>query len=252
MRIDFLIKRVDFRIFLPDISQNVSLKTPAQIQVLKPNQVALIFYALDDGFHIRNAREDRRNEAGRPDSGIMKRFHRGEASLDWSGTIHIRAETFVKRIDTETDANVPEAPDKINVAENEVRLCLDADPDFIRDPAVSELRKERPRALEAFFFGQVWIRDRSEEKFLSSELRRVFQLVPIFDVQERPPGFGMIREAFHEAGVAVPAAMRTAHIWVHGVIRDGKVRFRQDTFNIDKFYNWIGIAHGIRSASASK
>ena len=55
--IDLIVKRHKIRMFSGDIIHNRLFEAAPKIEVLKPEQIALILYPLKDGFKIRDAGE---------------------------------------------------------------------------------------------------------------------------------------------------------------------------------------------------
>ena len=77
------------------------------------------------------------------------------------------------------------------------------------------------------------IRYRTKEQFLSRILARILYLRPVLHIQKFPPGLRMPCESLHEAGITVFAAIRTAHIWVYGIVAHGKIALREHTVYFD-------------------
>lgn len=62
-RIDLIIQLIQLRVMLMHPVEDPLLIVSAEVQILQPHQVALALGALNDFDHVRDAGEDRRDEA---------------------------------------------------------------------------------------------------------------------------------------------------------------------------------------------
>ena len=60
---------------LRNIIHNGLPEAAAQVQILQPDQIALIFRALNDPLDICNPGKHRRDKTDRTDSGVINLFH---------------------------------------------------------------------------------------------------------------------------------------------------------------------------------
>ena len=85
--IDLAIQRHQLRVLFPNVVEYHFLVIPTQIQVFKPDQIALPLHSVDDRFYIGDTGKNRRDKTGRADARIVKRtilFRRsvGDSSID--------------------------------------------------------------------------------------------------------------------------------------------------------------------------
>ena len=86
------------RILRRDIVHDRLLESAAQVQVLQPDQVALILRPFEDRLNVRDPGKYRRNEAYRPDARVVDLLHSRETSFDADRRVHIVFEIFIQRV----------------------------------------------------------------------------------------------------------------------------------------------------------
>jgi hypothetical protein len=95
---------------------NHTLVCAAQIQILQPDQIALVLSPPDDGFGIGDARENRGDETGRAHAGVVEYLHGGDPAFNAYGAVHLPAEFLIQRVDAPGNAGIGECFDEIEVA----------------------------------------------------------------------------------------------------------------------------------------
>ena len=129
LRIDLMIQAVQLRMMLVDPVENPFFVVPAEIQVFQPHQIAPALGALDDPDHIRDAGEDRGDEAGGLDARLVELPHSLQSAFDADGAVHFPAEVLVQRVDRPGHAHTGKLPDQVEIAQDQVGLGGDADAD---------------------------------------------------------------------------------------------------------------------------
>lgn len=127
LKVDGIIQWYQIWIPLGNVVQNHSLVATPQVQVLQPDQVALVPDLSDDGRHIGNPREDGRDKACGSHTGIVKSLHRGKPSLNTHRAVHILLEILVQSVDGPRHTSVWEGLDKIQIPKHQIRLGGNAD-----------------------------------------------------------------------------------------------------------------------------
>ena len=128
-RIDLMIQIIQFRMMRMDPVKDSALIISPQIEVFQPHQVALTPGALDDGDHVREAGEDRRNEAGGLNTRLIELPHGFQPALNAHGTVHFLTEALVHRVDRPGHVGAGKLPDQVQVAQDQIRLRGNADAD---------------------------------------------------------------------------------------------------------------------------
>ena len=144
---------------LPDIVQNYGLVASAQVQVFQPNQVALVFDAVDNRLAVGDPRENWRNEAGGADPRVVKFFHRRDSPLDTDSLLHIVLKVLIQRVNGKAHPCVRKRPDQVHIAQHQVGLGLDTQ---LYVDAL-QLFQQGPSAPVRLLLRQVWIGDGAEE-----------------------------------------------------------------------------------------
>ena len=229
LRIDLMIQLVQLRMMLVDPVEDALFVIPAEVQVFQPHQVALALGPLDDLDHVRDAGEDRRDEAGGLDARLVKLAHGLQPALDADGAVHLFPEILVQRVDRPGHMGAGELFDQVQVAQDQVGFRGDAD----ADPGGQQLLQQLAGASVFLLQRLIGVRHRAEESFLPGVLTRFIDRRPVFDVHKLAPGLRMIGKALHEGSVAVFAGMGTAHIRIDRKIRYRQVGFRHDVFDFD-------------------
>ena len=121
-------------------------------------------------------------------------------------------------------ARVGKRLDKVEVAQDQVALRGDA----YGDAGTLQFLEQAPRALVLTLQRLVGIGHRAYEDLLAGKLIGMPDGRPILDVDELAPRLRMVREALHEARIAVLACVRAPKVGVRGEVRDGQVRFGED------------------------
>ena len=80
--IDLIVKRHKIRMFSGDIIHNRLFEAAPKIEVLKPEQIALILYPLKDGFKIRDAGEYWGYETDCTDPCFIYLLHSSDTTLN--------------------------------------------------------------------------------------------------------------------------------------------------------------------------
>ena len=212
--------------------KDASAVVAAQVQVLQPDEVATVFGTLDDSLHIRYAGEDRRDETGGVDTRFIELTHDFQTAFDTDRTVHLRAEVLVQRVDGPTDAGAGESLDQVEVAENQVRLGGDTDP----NAGALQLFQHGAGTFEACLVRLVGVGHGAEERLFACQLSAVADGSPVLDIDELAPRLGVVGEPLHERGVAILAGVYAAHIRIDGIIADRQVGLGQNVLGCDFLY----------------
>lgn len=111
---------------LLNVIKNDFLVITTQIRIFQPNQIALIFYTINNDFYIRYFREDGRDKTGRTHSDIMKYFHCCKASFYADCFVHIVFEIFVQyeKLFATVFIRIFERFQMFHVQKSSLRLCM--------------------------------------------------------------------------------------------------------------------------------
>ena len=120
--VDGLVEGRERGIARGDVVEDGLFVAAAQVEVLQPDEVAVVFGAADDGGHVGDAGKDGRDEAGGAHAGLVEGAHGLEAARDGRGIVHVAAEALIQRVDRPGDAGVGEGADEVEVAQHEVGL----------------------------------------------------------------------------------------------------------------------------------
>ena len=94
-----IIQRHEFGSLFCNIVHDRLLETPAKIQILQPEQIALVLDTVKDGFKISNTGKYRRYKTDCADTGVIDLLHGGNSPFDGYSGIHVVLEVLIKRID---------------------------------------------------------------------------------------------------------------------------------------------------------
>jgi len=120
--VDVAVQAIQFGMVQVNPVQDASLVISSQIEVFKPDKVAIVLGSQNNLFHIRDARENGRYEAGRLHPGIIELSHRLQTSFDADAPVHLFSEIFFQRIDAPAHAGIRESLDEVQVPKNKVAL----------------------------------------------------------------------------------------------------------------------------------
>ena len=227
--IDVMVQAVQLRVMLVDPVKDPLFIIAPEIQVFQPHQIALMLHPLNDGHHVRDAGENRRDEAGGLNARFIELAHGRQPAFDAGGTVHFPAEILVQRVDRPGYMGARELFNQIQVTQDKVGLCGNAD----ADPCGQQLLQQSTGTSVLLFQRLIRVRYRAEESFLSRVFAGLIDRWPAFDVNKFAPGFRMIGEPLHKTGIAVFAGICATHIRIDRKIRYRQVGFRHDVFDFD-------------------
>lgn len=184
--VDLVVKRNKVRMFLRYIIQNHVLVAAAQIEILQPDQITLILHAVDDCLDVCDPGEDRRDKAGGADTDFVELLHCNQPALDIDRLVHIILEALIKRVDTETHARIGISLYQVDIPQNQIGLCLDAQ----LYAASLQFFEQSARSAIGLLLRVIRIGNRAEEQFLALVLLRTFDRLPVFYVDEFAPRLG--------------------------------------------------------------
>ena len=226
--VDFIVQRNELRVFFGDIAHDITLELAPEIEVFQPDEVGLVLGPLDDGRNIRDAGEDRGDEAHRADALVMEPLHGGQTPFNAGSIVHVVLELLVQGVDRPGNRCLRKCFQEVDIPQDQVRLG--GDHDLCRCPP--ELFQQHPGALVSSLVLVVAVGDGADDDALPVIFVRIGDARPVFHIQERAPLFRMAGKALHKRGVTVSASVRAAHIWINGKSSHGQGGFRHDSLDI--------------------
>ncbi len=174
-----------------DVVQNILPEAAAEVEVLKPYEIAVRPGAQDDGAGVGDAGEDGGDGAGRPDARLVDGLH-ASRRRPMEAALSMSRRKSSSRVLMEKDTAPGEGLDELEVAQHAARLGGDAE----RAPAALHLFQQGPRAAEAPLQRLVGIRDGAQEKFLAGMELRPLDRWPALRVRKGAQGSGWLLKRF--------------------------------------------------------
>ena len=219
-------------VVLPDGTGDLIACGVFEVQVFEPvsidpcasgfNDFPKIGYAGEDGGHEQDGFDPRNVELAQCVNASFGR---------WGTGFEMAAKCVVKGIDGKGDFDVFQLADQVDVPKNQVGLGDDGD----IGPALLQLFEQVPCDPVLLLESVVRVGDGADDDVFARELFCGNGFVAVFDVEKIAPVFFMIREGFHEPGVAVHAFVWTTDVRVDDDIDSGQFRGSDPVFDRDGF-----------------
>ena len=124
---------------MSNIIHNCLLEAASQIQILKPEQIALIMHTLKNGFQVCDAGKYGRYETDCADTCIVYLFHGGNSAFNADCGIHFVFEILIKRIYRPRNGNLSQLFQQVNVTHYQIGLRADQDIRTAADKLLQQL-----------------------------------------------------------------------------------------------------------------
>lgn len=168
--IDGVVQRLEVRVFLLNIGQDVFFEAAPQIQIFQPHQVALVFHPVEDGLEIRDTGKNRSDKAHGADACIIDLLHGVQPPLDADGIVHVIFETLIQRVNRPGNSDFSHLFQQVDVPHHQVGFGTDQN---LR-AAAFQLLQQPAGIAELLLLRQVSVCHRADDYTLPGILPGIF------------------------------------------------------------------------------